>query len=735
MVNHWSEPHPPESDIQNSIWTVNNSAAAHLFENGDTIKKELFDICAGITLPCRGQQVYYFPQGYIEQFMNKEIELPFELPSKILCEVSNAYYKAIQKTDQIVGEITLAPLTNRREVTSSPNPQPLAAERPAVHSYSIRLTRSNVQPHGTLSIKKDFAEKCLPPLSQEEAHQYLFATDLQGKEWRFKHVFRGKPNKRHLLTEGWKDFAKSKKLEKGDELIFLRGETGQLLIGLKKLKDTDDKFSVISLENKCVGALTRAHMAIDRGTSFSFNYKPRANRCEFMVNVNKYLEAQNHNLSIGTRFSMRFEVGKVHKSFIGTIAGFDDNESSRWVSSQWRSIKVNWDKASPFLPRRVSPWELEPTSNSQIILSSKRALHTVGFAQHISCQRRRIEGELNKSCSCINKVESSYDDDTSGANKEGDIEVSTERNESGNIECPDSELDKLHSNFCWEQNSPGLSPTEFGNLSPDLREFRNSPPLVFRSNECTTLPLTEFEISLQPPQVASTSQGSLIRTFQESCGPAERNRFGNIECPHEFDMDNFCWAQNSPSLPLVDRTRPPTEISCQQPQLARTSQGHMIGTSYNMDCKVDFHSFRISNHVIPYLESIYSKIGNFWRESEVESASIMEATLEELGKALYLMMKDGNLVSLNTEELKTIKSKIKDATVVGFKLDGLQSIVRKAEAVLRAKDQCHSLEEQKSCLESQLRGVESEHQNAEGELKNCQQELGSLVSDIFPSFI
>ncbi|KAF2286213.1 hypothetical protein GH714_011789 [Hevea brasiliensis] len=640
MVNHWSEPHPPESDIQNSIWTVNNSAAAHLFENGDTIKKELFDICAGITLPCRGQQVYYFPQGYIEQFMNKEIELPFELPSKILCEVSNAYYK-------------------RREVTSSPNPQPLAAERPAVHSYRMRLTRSTYNHMEILE-------------SQEEAHQYLFATDLQGKEWRFKHVFRGKPNKRHLLTEGWKDFAKSKKLEKGDELIFLRGETGQLLIGLKKLKDTDDKFSVISLENKCVGALTRAHMAIDRGTSFSFNYKPRANRCEFMVNVNKYLEAQNHNLSIGTRFSMRFEVGKVHKSFTGTIAGFDDNESSRWV---------NWDKASPFLPRRVSPWELEPTSNSQIIQSSKRALHTVGFAQHISCQRRRIEGELNKSCSCINKVESSYDDDTSGANKEG-ILREHQRNESGNIECPD-----------------------------------------------------KFEISLQPPQVASTSQGSLIRTFQESCGPAERNRFGNIECPHEFDMDNFCWAQNSPSLPLVDRTRPPTEISCQQPQLARTSQGHMIGTSYNMDCKVDFHSFRISSHVIPYLESIYSKIGNFWRESEVESASIMEATLEELGKALYLMMKDGNLVSLNTEELKTIKSKIKDATVVGFKLDCLQSIVRKAEAVLRAKDQCHSLEEQKSSLESQLRGVESEHQNAEGELKNCQQELGSLVSDIFPSFI
>lgn len=34
---------------------------------------------------------------------------------------------------------------------------------------------------------------------------------------------------------------------------------------------------------------------------------PRTSRSEFIVSVNKYLEAQNHKLSVGMRFKMRFE--------------------------------------------------------------------------------------------------------------------------------------------------------------------------------------------------------------------------------------------------------------------------------------------------------------------------------------------------------------------------------------------------------------------------------------------
>jgi len=47
--------------------------------------------------------------------------------------------------------------------------------------------------------------------------------------------------------------------------------------------------------------------------------------------------------------------------FSGTIVGVEDNKSSGWADSEWRSLKVQWDEPSSILrPERVSPWELEP---------------------------------------------------------------------------------------------------------------------------------------------------------------------------------------------------------------------------------------------------------------------------------------------------------------------------------------------------------------------------------------
>ncbi|XP_021647084.2 auxin response factor 2 isoform X2 [Hevea brasiliensis] len=610
---------------------------------GDALKKKLLDICAGGTLPCRGEQFYYFPEGHIEKLggpMVRELELPFELPSKILCEVMNVYHME---------------------------------------------------------------------LSEEVPYQYLDATDLQGNNWRFKHVFRGTP-KRHLLTEGWKAFASSKKLAKGDVLNFLRGETGPLLVGLKKLikQDTNGTPSVKSLKDKCVGTLSSAFMAIKFGTPFHFIYKPRENQSEFMVNVNKYLEAQNLNLPIGTRFSMRLEGEEVlEQRFTGHIVGSQDNVSS-WAGSEWRSIKVQWDEPSTFLPERVSRWELELASNSQISERSELAQpnDTVDFTYDIPYQRRRTEGQFNESCSRINMVESSYgvegnyDVDSSGANlgkvsqgNAGILQESyglAEGSGFGNIERPTiDEFDFDISNFFGEDNSPSLldtnfPSTEFGNLPPipcisTSMEFRNSSPTHTSSpgvlpDERATLPsteigipLTEFEISPQPPQVASTSAGDIIGTYK---------------------------------------------------------------------MQVDFHGFYVRNHLIPYLECIYLKMGEFWRDSKIRNADTVTSLLNGLGEALYLM-KHRNLESLNIKELEDLMIYIVDASNAGFKLDclQLQPIACKAKEALRALDQCNSLEKQKSSLECQLREVDSECQKAEVELQNHRQELVSLTEGLVYQFI
>ncbi|CAJ2656702.1 unnamed protein product [Trifolium pratense] len=62
---------------------------------------------------------------------------------------------------------------------------------------------------------------------------------------------------------------------------------------------------------------------------------------EFIVSVNKYLEAQSHKLSVGMRFKMGFEGDEVpERRFSGTIVSVGEKTSTRWPDSKQRSFKV-----------------------------------------------------------------------------------------------------------------------------------------------------------------------------------------------------------------------------------------------------------------------------------------------------------------------------------------------------------------------------------------------------------
>ncbi|KAK6267593.1 hypothetical protein QUC31_011753 [Theobroma cacao] len=353
--------------------------------------RELWHACAGplVTLPREGERVYYFPQGHMEQLeasmhQGLEHQMPsFNLPSKILCKVASVQQQAEPDTDEVYAQLTLVPEVDQSEVTSSDPPLP-EPERCIVHSFCKTLTASDTSTHGGFSVLRRHADDCLPPLdmTQQPPWQELVATDLHGNEWHFRHIFRGQP-RRHLLTTGWSVFVSSKKLVAGDAFIFLRGTNGELRVGVRRLmrQQTNMPSSVISSHSMHLGVLATASHAIATGSMFSVFYKPRTSRSEFIVSVNKYLEARSHKLSVGMRFKMRFEGEEVpERRFSGTIIGVGDNKSSGWADSEWRSLKVQWDEPSSILrPDRVSPWELEPlvvtntSSNSQPAQRNKRA--------------------------------------------------------------------------------------------------------------------------------------------------------------------------------------------------------------------------------------------------------------------------------------------------------------------------------------------------------------------------
>lgn len=62
---------------------------------------------------------------------------------------------------------------------------------------------------------------------------------------------------------------------------------------------------------------------------------------QFIIGLNKYLEALNHGLSVGMRFKMKFEgEDSPERRFTGTIVGVGD-VSPQWSDSKWRSLKVD----------------------------------------------------------------------------------------------------------------------------------------------------------------------------------------------------------------------------------------------------------------------------------------------------------------------------------------------------------------------------------------------------------
>uniref|UniRef100_A0A5B6Z9K6 Auxin response factor n=1 Tax=Davidia involucrata TaxID=16924 RepID=A0A5B6Z9K6_DAVIN len=355
------------------------SSISHIGEHhesgfgSDDLYTELWRACAGplVDVPRPGERVFYFPQGHMEQLeasTNQELnqQIPqFNLPSKILCRVVHIQLLAEAETDEVYAQITLQPEADQSEPTS-PDPCPPEPPKRTVHSFVKILTASDTSTHGGFSVLRRHANECLPPLdmTQSTPTQDLVAKDLHGYEWRFKHIFRGQP-RRHLLTTGWSTFVTSKRLVAGDAFVFLRDDDEELRVGVRRLARQQSPMppSVISSQSMHLGVLATASHAIMTQTLFVVYYKPRTS--QFIIGLNKYLEAVKSGFSVGMRFKMRFEgEDSPERRFTGTIIGVGDI-STEWSDSKWRSLKIQWDEPTTIQrPERVSPWEIEAVGAS-----------------------------------------------------------------------------------------------------------------------------------------------------------------------------------------------------------------------------------------------------------------------------------------------------------------------------------------------------------------------------------
>ena len=224
-----------------------------------------------------------------------------------------------------------------------------------------------------------------------------------------------------------------------------RGDNGELRVGVRRLARQQSPMpsSVISSQSMHLGVLATASHAVTTQTLFVVYYKPRFGWClclfsmgimcslycpvylslillfrtsQFIISLNKYLEAVNYGFAVGMRFKMRFEGEDSPERrylnssfclflywfvlclccrvclvrFTGTIVGIGDI-SPQWSNSKWRSLKVEkiwfltykfrliyyyyffmlfsnyfslqiqWDEPATIQrPERVSSWDIEP---------------------------------------------------------------------------------------------------------------------------------------------------------------------------------------------------------------------------------------------------------------------------------------------------------------------------------------------------------------------------------------
>ncbi|TKY59204.1 Auxin response factor 3 [Spatholobus suberectus] len=339
---------------------------------------ELWHACAGpmISLPKKGSVVVYFPQGHLEHLHDFPLPASANIPSHVFCRVLDVKLHAEEGSDEVFCQVVLVPESEQvqqklrgGEIDADGEEEDAeAVMKSTPHMFCKTLTASDTSTHGGFSVPRRAAEDCFPPLdySQLRPSQELVAKDLHGQEWRFRHIYRGQP-RRHLLTTGWSAFVNKKKLVSGDAVLFLRGEDGELRLGIRRAAQlkSGSTFSALSGQQLNLSSLVDVVNALSTRSAFSIHYNPRASSSEFIIPIHKFLKSLDYSYSVGMRFRVRFETeDATERRFTGLIVGVSDVDPVRWPGSKWRCLMVRWDDLEAARHNRVSPWEIEPSGSA-----------------------------------------------------------------------------------------------------------------------------------------------------------------------------------------------------------------------------------------------------------------------------------------------------------------------------------------------------------------------------------
>uniref|UniRef100_A0A7N0RGQ0 Auxin response factor n=2 Tax=Kalanchoe fedtschenkoi TaxID=63787 RepID=A0A7N0RGQ0_KALFE len=334
---------------------------------------ELWHACVGplVSLPKKNSLVVYFPQGQLECFGESPAVI-CGVPPHVFCRVLDVKLHAEVDSDEVCAQVFLIPVAqeqlpqvDKTEVDGEDDDINCGSKSMTRHMFCKTLTASDTSTHGGFSVPRRAAEDCFPPLDYtlQRPSQELVAKDLHGREWKFRHIYRGQP-RRHLLTTGWSAFVNRKKLVSGDAVLFLRGGDGILRLGVRRAAQLKEKppFPPIFREQQSHGSFSAVINAISTRSVFNISYNPRGTSSDFIIPHSKFTRSLVHKFSCGTRLKMCCETeDAAERRFTGAVTGVSDLDPIGWPGSKWKCLLVEWDDSENNLHGgRVSPWEVEP---------------------------------------------------------------------------------------------------------------------------------------------------------------------------------------------------------------------------------------------------------------------------------------------------------------------------------------------------------------------------------------
>ncbi|XP_020575216.1 auxin response factor 3-like isoform X2 [Phalaenopsis equestris] len=367
----------------------------------ESVCLELWHACAGMRtpLPRKGSLLVYLPQGHLEQLAGggDDVLLRYGVPPHVFCRIVDVQLRAEAATDEIYAQLYVVAdgegsgrhvhedraERDGEELDDMDND----TKSPFLHMFCKTLTASDTSTHGDFCVPRRAAEDWFPPLDyeQERPCQEILAKDLHGVEWHFRHVYRGDP-RRHLLTTGWSAFINKKNLVSGDAVLFLRGNDGELRLGIRRASQIKERISHIMSSSQSLnagsGSLQSLANSITSRNIFQISYYPRVNQSQFIIPYWKFTKSCSYTIPVGTRFKMS-AAGEdaAERRFTGLITAVSDFDPLRWPGSKWRNLEVRWDDVNVVNKNRhnrVSPWEIERSGsfsspNSLLTSGSKRS--------------------------------------------------------------------------------------------------------------------------------------------------------------------------------------------------------------------------------------------------------------------------------------------------------------------------------------------------------------------------